>query len=125
MDKRTALPVRRKLRRAMTEPEQKLWYRLREVGIAKFRRQHSVGPYIVDFYCAVAKLVIEVDGESHFTSNGKQDDWIRDDYLVAQGLKVLRFTNSEVMQNLDGVVQMIVNAVTQIQEVFPSLRPIR
>lgn len=121
MDKRTALPIRRKLRQAMTEPEQKLWYRLREVSVAKFRRQHRVGPYIVDFYCAAARLVIEVDGESHFTSSGKRDDLIRDDYLFAQGLNVLRFTNNEVLQNLDGVVGVIAEAANTSN--CPSPRP--
>lgn len=121
MDKKSALPIRRKLRQQMTEPEQKLWYRLREISVAKFRRQHSVGPYVVDFYCAAAKLVIEVDGESHFTADGEQHDLIRGDYLTVQGLRVLRFTNDEVMKNLDGVLQVIIETVRDAR--LPSPQP--
>ncbi len=85
-----------------------LWSALRkkQLGV-KFRRQHTIGHYIVDFYCAELRLVIEIDGESHFTSEGMVYDEIRDKFLESCGLKVLHFTNQQVMCELEGVLSRI------------------
>jgi very-short-patch-repair endonuclease len=109
--------LRAELRNNQTEPEQRLWHRLRanQLGV-KFRRQHGIGSYIVDFYCPERKLVVEVDGDSHFTAEAEEYDQIRDRYMQQLGLTVLRFTNQQVIQQLDDVVTKIYNA-TQIPSV--------
>jgi very-short-patch-repair endonuclease len=90
-----------------TEPEIRIWLALRgkRFAGAKFRRQKVIGPYIVDFSCRSPMLVIELDGESH----GYQTDYdqIRTAYLEKLGYKVLRFTNREVMENMEGVLESI------------------
>ncbi|MBU2713540.1 endonuclease domain-containing protein [Zooshikella harenae] len=102
------LTRRRALRSNLTEPERRLWNALRkkQLGV-KFRRQHGIGQYIVDFYCAERRLVIEVDGESHFTHEGIAYDDVRDRFLESCGLKVLHFTNQQVMCELEGVLSRI------------------
>ena len=93
----------KQLRKTTTRAERVLWSVLsdRKCGCQKFRRQHAIEPYIVDFYCAEAKLVVEINGESH---DGRQDyDRRRDEYLEKLGLRVMRFTNGDVLDNLDGV----------------------
>lgn len=99
---------RQTLRNNMTEPEKRLWFILKnkQLGV-KFRRQHGIGDYIVDFYSPEIKLVIEVDGESHFSTEAKAYDHIRDEYLLGLGIKTLRFLNQNAMQNLEGVFQTI------------------
>jgi len=97
------------LRRDMTEAERRLWYRLRAhrlQGIA-FRRQTPIGPYIVDFVSHAIGLIIEVDGGQHSESNR---DAKRDRWLSSKGYRVLRFWNSEVLKNLDGVLEVIAQA---------------
>lgn len=97
--------LRAELRSNQTEPEQQLWHKLRANQLdVKFRRQHGISSYIVDFYCAERKLVVEIDGDSHFTPEAKEYDLIRDRYMQQLGLIVLRFTNQQVMQQLDDVV---------------------
>ncbi len=100
---------RSKLRRNLTEPEKKLWYVIRnkQLGI-KFRRQHGISNFIVDFYCSELKLVLEIDGDSHYSPDNKQADLERDKYIVSLGLTVLRFSNLEIMQNLEGVLVSII-----------------
>ena len=100
---------RRSLRRESTAPEQRLWRRLRagQLGM-KFRRQHGIGSYIADFYCVRVKLVIEIDGDSHVVDdNAIMHDKQRDDYFYSLNIRVLRFTNREVMTNIDGVLAVI------------------
>ncbi len=94
----------RKMRKAPTEPERRLWQRLRGKQLAgfKFRRQHPLGRFILDFYCHAVKLAIEVDGESHV---GKEAyDQRRTRWIEAHGIVVIRFSNQEVMQNMEGVL---------------------
>ena len=95
----------RALRREMTLPEGMLWQMLRQRpdGL-KFRRQHPIGRYVVDFYCPAARLVIEVDGESHSRGDRPERDHQRDAWLKSQGLRVLRIAAGEVFQNLHAVV---------------------
>ena len=95
------------MRKESTPAEDMLWQKLRRKRIAgfKFRRQHRINPFIVDFYCPQARLVIEVDGDIH--KQQAEYDEMRQAYLEYLGLKVLRFTNAEVVQNLNGVLQAI------------------
>lgn len=99
---------RRHNRKNPTEPEQRFWswVRGKQLG-CKFRRQHGIGKYIVDFYCAEYALIIELDGDSHYTREAMAYDQERTDYLIAKGFTVLRFTNLEVMHNKDGVLRAV------------------
>ncbi len=96
------------LRAKATDIEKLLWSALRGKNAAglKFRRQHPIEPYIADFYCAAARLVIEVDGESH--DNSVKYDHDRTESLRARGLQVIRVSNDDVLNNLEGVVEFIV-----------------
>ncbi len=93
----------------MTEAECLLWSRVRRKQIKgqQFYRQKPLGNYIVDFYCPAAGLVMEVDGGQHYTEEGKAKDKRRDDALAGFGLKVLRFSNVEVLKEIDAVLQVI------------------
>lgn len=96
------------LRTQATPAEKKLWEHIKgkQVGY-KFRRQHPIGPYILDFYCHSQQLVIEVDGEYHQEILQQWQDTERTRYLEALGLKVIRFSNQEVMNQIDQVVVQI------------------
>lgn len=102
----------RKLRSEMTDAESCLWRRLRSRQIygLKFRRQHPVGKYILDFACIEARLAIEVDGGQHNEMQINDDQ--RTALLEVQGWKVLRFWNNEVLQNIEGVLTEVLNALT-------------
>ena len=109
---RNATTVRaRQLRRKMTLPEGLLWQllRTRPHGF-KFRRQHPIGWYVVDFYCPAAKLMIEVDGQSHSMGDRPERDCARDQWLRKQGLRVIRFAAADVMKDLESVVTAILRA---------------
>lgn len=99
----------RRLRQTSTKPEKELWYRLRggRLNGHKFRRQHPIPPYVADFYCDARRLIIEVDGSQH----DPQMDRKRTLYLEAQGLKVLRFWNNEVLQQMEAVLEVILHAL--------------
>jgi len=95
----------RQLRKTMTEAEVVLWTFLRKRTLRgfKFRRQHPIGPYIVDFACIQAKLVVEVDGATHWTPAQLQHDERRTAFLESAGWSVLRVTNLDVFENMNGV----------------------
>jgi very-short-patch-repair endonuclease len=99
----------RELRREMTEAETALWWKIRKRQLKnrQFYRQRIVGNYIVDFYCPEGKLVIEIDGSQHYSEPGKEKDRLRDKHMADLGLKVLRFSAREVMENLEGVLEVI------------------
>lgn len=101
----------RQLRSEMTDAESYLWQSLRSRQIhgLKFRRQHPVGKFILDFACIEAKLIIEVDGGQH--NEMQIQDNQRTAWLEAQGWKVLRFWNNEVLQNIEGVLVEVLNAL--------------
>jgi len=104
-----AIKLSRRLRREMTPPEVLLWVRLRALrpqGV-RFRRQHPVGPYVLDFYCAEVRLAVEVDGFVHLTDDRPERDERRDAWLAAQGIHVLRIPAAEVMANPDAVAQSV------------------
>jgi len=98
-----------KLRKEMTDAERLLWSRLRlkQLKEKQFYRQRIIGNYIVDFYCPGAKLVIEVDGGQHYTDTGIEKDKSRDGYLEGRGFKVLRFSDIEVLNEIEAVVESI------------------
>ncbi|MEK9155103.1 MAG: endonuclease domain-containing protein [Patescibacteria group bacterium] len=108
-----SLDRRRQLRRDMTGPERILWNALRagQIG-AKFRRQVGISGYIADFYCPKARLVIEVDGDSHFEEAARAYDAERDAFMAALGLRVLKITNEEVTKNIDGVLERITESIS-------------
>lgn len=99
----------KKLRKDMTPAEKKLWFGfLRKHCSHKFLRQKPIGVYIVDFYCAAEKLVIELDGDSHFLGESLKRDFIRDEFLTkSHSIKILRFLNFDVMNNFEGVCEEI------------------
>ena len=101
----------RTLRRDSTYPERKLWSRLRSGQLegVRFRRQHVIGPYVADFYCADASLVIELDGHSHDTT--PDADLKREASLERQGYRIIRFGNDDVIHGIDGVLAAIASAV--------------
>ncbi len=107
-------PRRTELRKNQTPREVLLWARLRgkQLGF-KFKRQHSIGPYILDFYCPDKKLAIELDGFQHIEN--KEYDSERSDYLTVFGIKVIRFWNNEVNVNIEGVLQKVMSELN-----FPS-----
>ena len=78
----------------------------------KFRRQHSVGPYILDFYCPECRLAVELDGQGHFNSMMSEYDYRRDEYLKKLNIRVVRFENRLVFENLEGVLHMISDYLT-------------
>jgi very-short-patch-repair endonuclease len=101
----------RLLRRDPTPAERKLWYEFLRDLPQRFTRQKPLGEYIADFYCASSLLVIEVDGDSHYTIAGATHDTRRDAALARQGLRVIRFTNLEVTQQFEAVCERIRGAL--------------
>jgi very-short-patch-repair endonuclease len=100
----------RELRRNMTKAEWRLWYFLRGAGMGvSFRRQHPIGPYFADFYCAPLKLVLEVDGGQH--ADQAEYDATRTSYFKRNGVEVIRFWNNDVLENMDGVCREIADAI--------------
>ncbi len=91
----------------MTGPETRLWSRLRarQLQGLKFRRQHGIGPYIVDFYCPEQSLVIEIDGDSHADADQIVRDQLRDRYFQSLSLRVIRYFNDDIVKNLAGVLE--------------------
>ena len=121
--------VARRLRRAATDAERRLWYRLRsrQIDGAKFVRQERIGPYVVDFVCRERRLIIEVDGGQHATD---PRDAVRDAWLFERAYRVLRFWNNDVLANTAGVLESIAAALsetdiagTQTRGETPSPRP--
>lgn len=98
---------RRELRRDMPEPERRLWLHLknRQLQNLKFRRQFGIGAYVLDFYCPDLKLAVEVDGDSHGSSGAKHSDDRRSKFLTSLGIRIIRYTNQEVMQQMNAVLQ--------------------
>ena len=99
----------------MSVPEARLWNRLRwrESGRPIFRRQHPIGPYILDFFCAKANLAVEIDGMSHDTGDRPRRDERRDAWLAKHGVMVVRISARELMQNIDEAADAIVRAAAE------------
>ena len=107
------IPLAKQLRKNMTPWERKLWYEFLRTYPVRFQRQKAIGNYIVDFYCAKAKLVIELDGGGHYNAINKQADEARTANLEGMNLKLLRICNLDVDQNFMGVCEYIDNEVRQ------------
>ncbi len=103
----------RSLRRSSTYPERAVWtlVRNRQLDGMRFRRQQAIGPYIVDFYCSAARLVVEIDGESH--DGREEEDAKRTSYLQGRGLRLLRLTNDEVVSDREAVADAILAAAAR------------
>ena len=116
-------PYARRLRRSQTAAERKLWLLLRDRRLAgfKFRRQHPLGPFIVDFCCPEARVIVELDGGHHSLTH--DSDTARSGYLTGQGYRVLRFWNNEALGNISGVLERIVEALKRDQQ-CPSPCPL-
>ena len=100
----------RRLRRQMSLPEVLLWQQLRaRPGGYKFRHQHSLGPYVLDFFCHAAALAVEVDGISHEMGDNPARDERRDEWLSRRGIMTLRVTAADVLGEMEAVVRMIVH----------------
>jgi len=102
-------PLARELRKNMTDAEMLLWSKVRRKQLLgyQFYRQRTIGRYIVDFYCPKTKLVIEIDGGQHYFEEEAEADKLRDSYITNLGLRVLRFTNLDVLGNIEGVLEHI------------------
>ena len=113
----------RQLRKSMTDAERHLWakIRMKQLKGYQFYRQKPIGDYIVDFFCPRAKLVIEVDGSQHFSDEMTEYDRIRNEYLSSLGLRVLRFTNIDVLTHIKSVVESIIEKMQEI----PLIPPLR
>ena len=99
---------RKELRKNQTPQEKILWWYLKDKRTGhKFRRQHSVGGYILDFYCAENKLIVEIDGRIHNTPEAREYDQIRDKFFTDLGYKILRFSNDEISKDINSVIEKI------------------
>ena len=109
-DRNAAILRARALRRELSPPEFRLWLHLRQRpdGL-KFRKQHPLGPYTLDFYCAALKLDVEVDGDSHSMGDNPARDRRRDAWLCERGFRVLRFDAADVMRDVGSVVTAILS----------------
>ena len=112
----------RRLRKNATYAEIKLWRHLRQVPMlgSHFRRQVPVGPYVADFACMASKLLIEVDGEQHGEDQNVARDDARTRWLNAEGYRVIRFWNNEILNNIDGVMEVIYAAVHDASDAEPA-----
>lgn len=99
--------LRKELRNNQPKAEQLLWKKLKAKRFLdlKFRRQHGIGPFVVDFYCSELRLVVEIDGDSHFNDESLLKDNSRTAFIEKEGIEVLRFTNTDVYKNIDSVLE--------------------
>jgi very-short-patch-repair endonuclease len=119
-NKKTQTSRRRALRRSMSKAEVILWKELsrKQMHGYKFRRQYGVDQFVLDFYCPRLKLAIEIDGDSHFMPGAEEQDKTRQEYIEAYSIRFLRFTNTDVCENLDGVCQMIYEEIEMKKELL-------
>lgn len=122
-ERRTALKqgLAAKLRRDATDVERKLWAHLRSkrLGQLRFRRQQPIGPYVVDFYCSAAKLIVELDGSQHGEESRMLRDEARTAWLNERGYRVLRIWNGDVLRDVEGVLDFIYRTAEQSQASLP------
>lgn len=116
-NKPSTLDKRKELRKNQTESEKILWQYLRnrQLNGYKFFRQYGIGEYIADFYSSQLKLVIEIDGDSHFTDEAAEYDKIRTQFFNSLGIEVIRFTNEDVIRNIEGVIYRISERIKKVQ----------
>jgi very-short-patch-repair endonuclease len=111
------------LRRDPTPAERKLWYEFLSTHPEKFTRQKPLGSYIADFYCAQKRLVIELDGDTHFTEGGDAYDRQRTAVLGFRSIRVVRFTNAEVLRQFEAVCAQIEQALVETRSTKKNLKP--
>ena len=118
---RPEVSIARKLRRDLSLPEVLLWQRLRgnQAGL-KFRRQHPIGPYVVDFYCAALKTVVEIDGEAHSRADRPARDMVRDGFIVENGFRVVRVAARRVLNDPDAAADAIVAYIARPLHPLPE-----
>ena len=99
----------RELRKNMTDAERRLWSKIRRKQLKEFQfyRQKNIGDFIVDFYCPAAKLIVEIDGGQHYLKKNSWKDAARDNFFNGLGFRVLRFSNTDVLKHIEGVVTEI------------------
>ncbi|HEX9916887.1 MAG TPA: endonuclease domain-containing protein [candidate division Zixibacteria bacterium] len=116
----------RALRKNQTDAERKLWsiLRNRQLGGAKFRRQCSVDRFILDFYCPECKVGIEADGGQHYKKCSRKQDELRTKELNKLGIKIMRFTDREILVNTDGVYEILKTAIDKKRAGPPHLYPL-
>ena len=107
MDNQKLLRISQTLRKNMTKEERHLWYDFLKSYPIQFKRQYTVGCYVVDFYCYQARLVIELDGSQHYDPEAIAYDTKRTEYIQSQGLTVLRFTNRDIAEHFHSVCEVI------------------
>ena len=105
------IPLAKELRKNMTPWERKLWFEFLRYHPVRFQRQKAIGDHIVDFYCAKARLVVELDGGGHYTEEQEERDAVRTNKLEAMGLSVLRICNLDIDNNFNGACEYIEQAV--------------
>ena len=115
----------RELRQLSTKSEQIMWnmLRQRQINNLKFRRQHPIGPFVVDFYCSEINLVIEVDGDIHAFPKNRLKDELRERYIKSQGLRIIRITNGDVFGNIDGVGEFLFKETEKLLTPHPNPLP--
>lgn len=107
-NKQSTKENRRRLKNQMTEAEEILWNSIRRDAFGvRFRRQFGIGNYIADFYCPSKKLVIEIDGSQHYTDDGLGYDKVRDEFIRSLGIRIIRFSNREIMEDMAVVLEKI------------------
>jgi very-short-patch-repair endonuclease len=108
---------RRSLRNNMPLAEKIVWAKIRSQQIEKcrFRRQYSISAFVIDFYAPELKLALEIDGDSHFVEGAQAYDYEREAFHKDKGVKILRFTNSQVYENLDGVLEAIAHKIQELR----------
>ncbi|BAY84884.1 hypothetical protein NIES267_43820 [Calothrix parasitica NIES-267] len=116
-NKKSEKDKRRKLRQDIVKAEKIIWNRIRnrQIEDCKFRRQYSVDKFVIDFYNPILKLAIEIDGESHFQEGAAEYDKERQIYIESLGITFVRFTNNDVYENLDGVLESIAMKVRELR----------
>ena len=113
------IPLARHLRKNMTPWERKLWYNYLRNCPVRFQRQKAIGGYIADFYCASARLIVELDGSQHYTEAGMEYDRERSMILTRYGLQVIRFTNREVDTQFSSVCNTIHHTIEKRRGEMP------
>jgi very-short-patch-repair endonuclease len=107
--------IRRKLRKDLTPAEKIFWYKIRDTLVQyRFRRQHSIGQYVVDFYCAKLKLIIEIDGDSHTDEKQIIIDQQRNAYFEKLNLSTIRYNNRDIVNNMSGVFDDLMKKISNL-----------
>ncbi|MFQ5455325.1 MAG: endonuclease domain-containing protein [Nitrospirota bacterium] len=124
--KRSNVDKSRELRKNQTDAEKTLWSVLRDRQLSgiKFRRQFSVGEYILDFYSPEYKIGIEADGGQHYEEKGRQRDELRTKELLRTGVQILRFSNLDILNNIEGVCELIQKVIEERKENPPHPNPL-